>query len=112
MNQVGNIGPIEYFSLNDQQRKKHGIPEVDKNIYSRENGWAIEALACLHEHCADEKALTMALNAAHYIILHHAWPDGGFKHTKNDAGAQDWQIPWQWVGPCCSCFGSHSRKNG
>ena len=87
MNRVDNLGPIEYFSLNDQERKKHGVPSIDKNIYSRENGWAIEALACLHEHSTDEKALTMALNAAHYIILHLAWPDGGFKKSKSDAGA-------------------------
>src|SRR5690606_23502963 len=29
-----------YFSLSDSERRKLGIPRIDKNIYSRENGLA------------------------------------------------------------------------
>ena len=34
-----------YFALDDDGRRKKGIPRVDTHVYSRENGWAIQALA-------------------------------------------------------------------
>ena len=34
----------DYFALDDAHRRAQGIPRVDKHIYARENGWAINAL--------------------------------------------------------------------
>src|SRR5260370_5335587 len=38
----------DYFALRDAQRRKLGIPRVDKAIYARENGWAINWLVPLY----------------------------------------------------------------
>jgi hypothetical protein len=38
----------EYFQLSDAGRRQRGLPRIDKHIYSRENGWAINALATLY----------------------------------------------------------------
>src|SRR3984885_6448095 len=31
----------KYYALGDAERRKLGIPRIDRNIYARENGWAI-----------------------------------------------------------------------
>jgi uncharacterized protein YyaL (SSP411 family) len=75
-----------YFALNDQERRKRGIPRVDRHIYARENGWAITALAALYEVTADPQSLDQALRAAHWVTEHRALPGGGFRHGAKDAG--------------------------
>ena len=75
-----------YFALNDQERRKRGIPRVDTHIYARENGWAITALASLYEVTADRKALEQAVRAADWVTQHRALPAGGFLHGAKDAG--------------------------
>src|SRR5260370_224460 len=37
----------DYFAQSDAQRRKLGVPRVDKDIYARENGWASNQLATL-----------------------------------------------------------------
>jgi uncharacterized protein YyaL (SSP411 family) len=76
----------DYFALNDQQRRKRGLPRVDRHIYARENGWAITALASLYEVTADPKALDQAVRAADWVTVHRALPGGGFRHGAKDAG--------------------------
>ena len=71
-----------YFSSGNQQRIKAGIPEIDKKIYARENGWAIEALATLYEFTGDKSALHRAQRAANWIIKHRILPGGGYRHDK------------------------------
>lgn len=68
-----------YYALNENQRLHFGIPEIDTRIISRENGWAIEALASCYEYCADEESLELAVNAAYWIIKNRSIADGGFK---------------------------------
>src|SRR5260370_4091970 len=34
----------DYFALSDAQRRKLGVPRVDKHIYARATGWAINGL--------------------------------------------------------------------
>jgi uncharacterized protein len=75
-----------YFVLNDQQRRKRGIPRVDTHIYSRENGWAITGLASLYEVTADPKALEQAVGAADWVTQHRALVGGGFRHGAKDIG--------------------------
>jgi len=76
----------EYFALDDQGRRKQGIPRVDKHIYARENGWAIAALAQLYEATGDAKTLDSAIRAANWITQNRALPGGGFRHGAKDAG--------------------------
>jgi uncharacterized protein len=75
-----------YFALSDQQRRKRGIPRVDTHIYSRENGWAITALASLYEVTADPEALKQAVGAADWVTQHRAIVGGGFRHGAKDIG--------------------------
>ncbi len=66
---VPGMDPRFYFSLNDPERRRLGMPEVDKRIRTRENGWAIEALATLYEFGGDYCSLLMALKAFRRIHL-------------------------------------------
>jgi uncharacterized protein YyaL (SSP411 family) len=77
----------DYFALNDQQRRKRGIPRVDTHMYARENGWAIAALASLYEVTADPKALDQAVRAADWVTEHRALPGAGFRHGAKDVAA-------------------------
>ncbi|MDF1663178.1 MAG: DUF255 domain-containing protein, partial [Planctomycetota bacterium] len=49
-----------YFNGNDEERRKQGIPAVDKNIYSQENGLLVEAFSTLYAVTGDEQYLTAA----------------------------------------------------
>jgi uncharacterized protein YyaL (SSP411 family) len=77
----------DYFSLSDIQRRKLGIPRIDPNLYARENGWAIEALA-LYAGIADDKvALSHALGAAEWVLLNRRIQGSqGFSHGPGPDG--------------------------
>ncbi len=76
-----------YFKLSDAGRRKLGIPRIDKHVYSRENGWAIEAIATLYGATGDQQYLDEAVRAAQWIIQNRALEGGGFRHdTKDVAG--------------------------
>ena len=52
----------EYFALDDDGRRKKGIPRVDTHVYSRENGWAIQALATLYAVTGEKEHLDDAVS--------------------------------------------------
>jgi uncharacterized protein YyaL (SSP411 family) len=70
----------DYFALNDAQRRAKGIPRIDKHVYARENGWAIESLATLAMSSGDARPLAEARMAADWVTAHLHRPDGGFQH--------------------------------
>jgi uncharacterized protein len=74
----------DYFKLEDSERRKLGIPRVDRHVYSRENGWAINALAVLTVVSGDHEPLEDAIRGANWIIAHRSVPGGGFKHDDTD----------------------------
>lgn len=69
-----------YFILGDAQRRAKGIPRIDKHIYARENGWAIEALAALATSTNDPRVLAEARVAAEWVTAHLRRTGGGFLH--------------------------------
>jgi hypothetical protein len=84
-----------YFALSDADRRKQGIPRIDKHIYARENGWAINALVQLYMSTGEDRYLKEALRAAGWIMAHRAFPVkpssgdwplwvSGFRHDEND----------------------------
>ncbi|HXA19285.1 MAG TPA: DUF255 domain-containing protein [Thermoanaerobaculia bacterium] len=75
----------DYFALNDIQRRAKGIPRIDKHVYARENGWAIEALATLATSSGDSRPLSEARTAADWVTAHLHRPDGGFQHGLDPA---------------------------
>jgi uncharacterized protein len=74
-----------YFKLNDKGRREKGIPRVDKNIYARENGWAITALCQYHAATGDAKVLAQAESAAQWILKNRSLKDGGYAHGDKNA---------------------------
>jgi uncharacterized protein YyaL (SSP411 family) len=74
----------EYFKLSDEDRRKQGIPAVDRNIYSRENGWLISSLTSLYAATNNQSMLDDAVKSAAYIEKTRSLPGGGFKHGEKD----------------------------
>lgn len=70
----------DYFHLNDSERRKRGVPRVDKHIYARENGWAIRALAIFYGVTGDQKYLDEAVRASTWVTQNRTLPKSGFKH--------------------------------
>lgn len=73
-----------FFKLNDENRRKKGMPAIDKNIYARENGWYIRGLISSYEYTGDEKALSLATEAARWVIANRQNSEGGFQHSGKD----------------------------
>ena len=75
-----------YYALPDGERRKLGMPRIDKNVYARENGWAISGLAAYYDIANDPKALEIAVRSAKWVIDNRALPNGGFRHGDKDRG--------------------------
>jgi uncharacterized protein len=75
-----------YYALDDAGRRKLGMPRIDKNIYARENGWAISGLVAFFNVTNDAQALAIAERAATWINANRALANGGFRHSDNDRG--------------------------
>src|ERR1700756_2279203 len=75
----------EYFQLSDADRRKRGIPRIDSHMYSRENGWAINALTTLYAVSGAKDCLDDAIRAANWVCANRALPGGGFRHDDTDA---------------------------
>jgi len=73
-----------YFELDDAGRRKAGIPLVDKHIYARENGWAIQGLAYLYMVTGEQSYLDRAIRAAEWVKQNRSLPGGGFRHDETD----------------------------
>lgn len=75
-----------YFALGDKERRKLGIPRVDTNVYTRENGWMIEALVELYSASGEQAVLDEALRAARWIANNRSNPDGSLRHDDKGGG--------------------------
>ncbi len=59
----------EYFKKNDSERRKLGIPRVDKHVYSSQNGLVINALVDLYRASGNNQTyLYDAIRAANWIL--------------------------------------------
>jgi uncharacterized protein YyaL (SSP411 family) len=75
-----------YYALRDGERPKRGMPRIDKNLYARENGWAISGLVAWYNVSNDPKVLEIAERSAKWVNANRALPDGGFRHGEKDRG--------------------------
>lgn len=75
---VSNVNPEQFFSLDHTKRHNLGIPNIDKRILARENGWMIEALATHYEYCGSQQSLDMAINAAEWVNEHCRTRSGAY----------------------------------
>ncbi|MBR0751467.1 thioredoxin domain-containing protein [Bradyrhizobium jicamae] len=76
----------KYYALSDAERRKLGLPRIDKNLYARENGWAISGLTAHYNVTNDPKILAAAERAAKWVLANRAQPDAGFRHGDKDRG--------------------------
>lgn len=74
-----------YFALDDNARRAHGVPRVDKHLYTLQNGSLIEALASWAEVSGDADALSQARRTTDWVIKNRSLPGGGFRHDDKDA---------------------------
>ena len=75
----------DYYARSKAERTALGRqPRIDKNIYARENGWAISGLAAYANATGDAPALATAEKAARWIIANRTIDGGGFRHGDND----------------------------
>lgn len=74
-----------YFALGDAARRAQGIPAVDRNLYARENGWVIQALASVHAATGDARYRDEAIIAARWVLANRSLPGGGFRHGVRDS---------------------------
>jgi len=75
---IAGINPTDFFSLNKSKRQMIGIPDIDKRILTKENGWLIEALATHYEYCGSQQSLSLAINAADWINEHCRLDTGAY----------------------------------
>ena len=74
-----------YYAKTKAEREGLGRqPRIDKNIYARENGWAISGLVAYANATGDAAALSSAEKAAHWIVSNRAIDGGGFRHGDRD----------------------------
>ena len=76
-----------FYALSAAGRQALGRePRIDKNIYARENGWAISGLLAYYNATADKSALDAAERAADRIVATRSIEGGGFRHGESDRG--------------------------
>jgi uncharacterized protein YyaL (SSP411 family) len=76
----------KYYALGDTERRKLGMPRIDKKLYARENGWAISGLTAFYNVTNDPKVLAIAERTAKWVNDNRAMPGGGFRHGDRDRG--------------------------
>ncbi|MGI9383737.1 MAG: DUF255 domain-containing protein [Methyloligellaceae bacterium] len=76
-----------FYALTAAERGRFGrAPRIDKNLYARENGWAVSGLIALYNVTHDRTLLETALTAARWALANRRLPGGGFSHGKADRG--------------------------
>lgn len=73
-----------YFALNNEARRRQGIPKVDQNIYARENGLVAEALLRWYQYSGNAEGLALARTSIKAVIKTHGLENGGFGHSAGD----------------------------
>lgn len=74
-----------FYALSAPERAKLGrAPRIDQHVYTRENGWAISGLAAFSAAKGDAKALSLAQDAANFILSKRRRTQGGFAHGDSD----------------------------
>lgn len=83
---IQGVKGTSYFALSDRERRKLGLPRVDKNIYARENGWAVEAVTNLYQATGNKDFLDKAVAAAEWVVTNRSLIGGGYRHASLDRG--------------------------
>lgn len=71
-----------FYVRTDAERRAGPQPPIDRNIYARENGWAIASLAALYDVTGDPALLDAARRAFDWTLANRRAPNGGLSHLK------------------------------
>lgn len=77
-----------YYALPANERRKLGMPRIDRAVYADLNGLMIHALSEYYCASEDPDALEAARRAAERILLSHRHPRGGLRHGVDAAPDQ------------------------
>lgn len=76
-----------FYTMDAAARRNLGrAPKIDKNVYARENGWAISGIVAYANTTGDAAALSKAEQAADWIVANRRGSDGVFRHGDEDRG--------------------------
>jgi uncharacterized protein YyaL (SSP411 family) len=71
-----------FYARSDAERRAGPQPPIDRNVYARENGWAIATLAALYDVTGERTLLDAATRAFDWILANRRAPNGGFGHGR------------------------------
>lgn len=78
----------QFYGMSDHVRRAIGrAPRIDRNIYARENGWAIQALVAYSDATDDRPSLGTAISAAEFVLANRQTPGGVFRHGDDKSGS-------------------------
>jgi len=84
-----------FYALDDSGRRKLGMPRIDKNLYARENGWAISGLVAFYDVTNDPRILATAERTANWANDNRALPKVDFA-TVTTIGGPFLATRWRW----------------
>ncbi len=79
---AGSLHGDVFYAKSDAERRAGPQPPIDRTVYARENGWAIESLAALYDVTGDHALLEAAARALDWTLAHRRAPNGGFGHGR------------------------------
>lgn len=76
----------DYFALDDAGRRARGLPRIERALWSRENGQALQALCSLQAVAPEPQVATALHEAADWLLAHRLRADALFAHGDDDVG--------------------------
>lgn len=76
----------DYFALDDAGRRARGLPRIERALWSRENGQALQALCSLQAVAPEPRLATALHEAANWLLAHRLRADALFAHGDDDVG--------------------------
>jgi len=76
-----------FLSLNDDDRRSFGLPQVDRRIVTLDNALLVDAMIRLYRATNDQDVLDRAKVAAHWVLEHRRVEGGGIAHEDVAEGA-------------------------
>jgi uncharacterized protein YyaL (SSP411 family) len=72
----------KFYAQADAERRAGPQPPIDRNLYARENGWAVASFAALYDVTDDQALLDAARRAFDWTMANRRAPNGGFGHGR------------------------------
>ena len=71
-----------FYARSDSERRAGPQPPIDRNLYARENGWAIASIATLYDVTGEKPLIESAQKAFDWVLANRRAPNGGFGHGR------------------------------